>query len=197
MPKGIPLTEHEQLNRRREIVSASVKLFLEQGFPETSMREIAEAAGMGKSSLYDYFTSKDEILVFLVEEVTIALVAQAQAIASLSIAPELRLKQIMHQQLAYLQANGNLFSLLTAEAQRLKPESQKRIQERRYTFQDLIASIVEEGISMGCFRKVTPLNAARLLHNSLVSVLFTTRPAGDAQAMLDEAIEIFLCGIKR
>ena len=42
------------------IANASVSLFLTQGFPETSMREIAVAAGMGKSSLYDYFPTKPE-----------------------------------------------------------------------------------------------------------------------------------------
>ena len=40
MPKGIPLTEAEQLQRRREIANASADLFLTQGFPETSMRAI-------------------------------------------------------------------------------------------------------------------------------------------------------------
>ena len=63
MPKGIPLTEEEQQRRRKEIFDASVHLFLEKGFNETTLREIAEAAGIGKSTLYDYFKSKDEILV--------------------------------------------------------------------------------------------------------------------------------------
>lgn len=197
MPKGIPLTEEELLNRRRVIVGASVKLFLEQGFPETSMRQIAEAAGMGKSSLYDYFTTKDDILVFVMEELTIGIVEQAQAITGLDLPPAARLKQIMNQQLGYLQANNNLFSLLSAEAQRLKPESQRRIQERRYVFQDLVASIIEEGIEIDCFRRVTALNAARLLHYSLISALYTSRPTGSAENMLDEAIDIFLNGIQR
>ena len=68
MPKGIPLTDEELDRRRHEIFDRSVDLFFEKGFRETSMREIAEAAGMGKSSLYDYFETKDEILVWAVED---------------------------------------------------------------------------------------------------------------------------------
>jgi AcrR family transcriptional regulator len=196
MPKGIPLTEAEQSNRRREIAKASVNLFLEQGFPETSMRAIAEAAGMGKSSLYDYFKTKDDILLFIIEDIGIMLTEQAQAIAGLEIAPDVRLKNIMDMQLDYLQANNNLFWLLGAEAQRLKPESQQRIHERRYAFQDLVASIIEEGIAEGYFRSVHPLNAARLLTNSLFAVLYTSRPTGSAKAMLDETMDIFLNGLK-
>ena len=63
MPKGIPLTEAQQMRRRKEISDASIHLFLDKGFNETSMREIAKAAGVGKSTLYDYFKSKDEILI--------------------------------------------------------------------------------------------------------------------------------------
>lgn len=197
MPKGIPLTEEELTNRRREIVNASLPLFLEQGFPETPMRAIAEAAGMGKSSLYDYFATKDDILLFVIEELTVAISEQAQAIVALDLPPDESLKVIMEQQLRFLQANNNLFSLLNAEAQRLKPESLQRIQKRRYAFQDLVASIIQTGIDQSYFRHVTPLHAARLLHNSLLSVLYTTRPTGSAEAMLQEAVDIFLRGIQR
>lgn len=196
MPKGIPLTEAEQLVRRRAIVAASVELFLAQGFQETSMRQVAAAAAMGKSSLYDYFKTKDDILLFMIEEMTSTLTAQTQRIVDLELPPDARLQQIMDMQLGFLQANNHLFWMLSTQAQRLKPESQRRIQERRYAFQDLVRSVIEEGIALGCFRAVDTLLAARLLINSLVSVLYTSRPTGSAKAMLDEAVEIFLRGIK-
>jgi TetR/AcrR family transcriptional regulator, cholesterol catabolism regulator len=197
MPKGIPLTEDQHSNRRREIASTAANLFVEHGFPETSMREIAAAAGMGKSSLYDYFKTKDEILLFIIEDMGITLTERARLIAGLNIPPDAQLKQIMEMQLSYLQASNNLFWLLSSEAQRLKPESQRQIQERRYVFQDLVGSIIEQGIASGRFRVVHPLNAARLLTNSLFSILYTTRPTGSAEAMLDEVVEIFLRGIRR
>lgn len=160
------------------------------------MREIAEAAGMGKSSLYDYFKTKDEILVFVIEEATLQIMNQAQAIARLNIPPEARLKQIMIMQLHFWQANNNLLWRLSAEAQRLKPKSQQRIQVRRYAYQDLVAAVIQEGISLGHFRPVNTLNVARLLINSMVSVLFTTRPTGSSEEMLIEMVEIFLNGLK-
>ena len=60
MPKGIPLTEEEVAKRRHEIFHQVLKILLKKGFQETSMREIAEAAGLGKSTLYDYFKTKDK-----------------------------------------------------------------------------------------------------------------------------------------
>src|SRR5512147_2025363 len=81
MPKGIPLTEEEQAKRRHEIFHQVVNVSLKKGFQETPMREIAEAAGLGKSTLYDYFKTKDEILVYYFEDELDDLTTEAQRIA--------------------------------------------------------------------------------------------------------------------
>ena len=95
MPKGIPLTEEEQARRRKEIFNASVHLFLQKGFNETSMREIAEAAGIGKSTLYDYFPSKDDILLSFVEDELENLTKRGQDIAKQNVGADEKLRQIM------------------------------------------------------------------------------------------------------
>ena len=68
MPKGIILTPEQQEKRREEIISVALQLIEKNGFQKTSMREIAILANMGKSSLYDFFKTKDEIVVYAVEK---------------------------------------------------------------------------------------------------------------------------------
>lgn len=196
MPKGIHLTEEEQVIRRREIFNAASKLFLDKGFQETSMREIAQAAGMGKSSLYDYFKTKDEIVIFVLEEEAQLLTEQAQDIARMDLPPDVRIQQIMEMHLEFMQGNQQLFARLAVEAQRLSLASQRRIQEKRYAYQDLVATVIKHGIEQGCFRDVNPLLTSRLLINSLILILGTSRPVGSAQAMLDDTVDIILKGIK-
>lgn len=50
------------LEKRREIVLAAARLFDEKGYANTSMKEVAQASGMHKPTLYHYFASKDAIL---------------------------------------------------------------------------------------------------------------------------------------
>lgn len=196
MPKGTPLTEEEQIRRRQEIFNACVNIFLEKGFQETSMREIAEVAGMGKSTLYDYFKTKDEIMVFVFEQELNEMISRAQTIAMHNTDAEERLRRIMEMHLQFLVENKNLFLKLSIEAQRLKLESQKRIQNGRYEYQDLLRGLIEEGIREGTFRKVDPLLAARLLVHATAPVVFASRPTGTPQEMLKEAMDIFLKGIQ-
>ncbi len=66
---------------------------------------------------------------------------------------------IAEQYLENLQANKSLFMKLTAESQRLKLESQKKIQDKRHAFQDMIRALIDGGIREGVFRKVDSLLA--------------------------------------
>lgn len=52
---------------KETIIRKSINLFLANGFRGTSVKEITEAAGIGRGTLYWYFKSKDEILVSIFE----------------------------------------------------------------------------------------------------------------------------------
>jgi AcrR family transcriptional regulator len=52
---------------RRRIIDAAYGLFYRKGFLRVSVDAIAEAAGVTKRTLYDHFTSKDELLRAVLE----------------------------------------------------------------------------------------------------------------------------------
>ena len=54
---------------QKEILKAAEKVFLENGFPKASMREIAQEAQVGLSNIYNYFKSKDDIFCTVVRPV--------------------------------------------------------------------------------------------------------------------------------
>jgi AcrR family transcriptional regulator len=197
MPKGTPLTEEEQEKRRHELFHSVVNIFLKKGFQETSMREIAAAAGLGKSTLYDYFKTKDEILIYYFEDQLNDLTEAAQKIALQNRPADERLRQVLQMHLEFLRANKNLFMKLSLEAQRLKLESQEKIQGKRHAYQDLIRALIDEGIRESVFRNVDSLLAARILITSLAPVVFTTRPTGASQELVKETLSIFFKGIEK
>lgn len=196
MPKGIPLTDEEQQRRRREICDASVPLFLDNGFHETTMREIANAAGIGKSTLYDYFNSKDEILVSYFENEIQKITERAQEIVKQESSISEKLRRIMQMHLEYLVDNKNFYLKLTIASQTLPLGSQEKIQVRRHAYQDMLRALIEEGIQRGELRPINPLLAARSVFNLLATAVFTSRPTGTPQEMLEDAFDIFFHGIQ-
>jgi len=196
MPKGIPLTKEEQEKRRHEIFHQVVQIFSKKGFHETSMREVADAAGLGKSTLYDYFKTKDEILIYFFEDQLRDMTQEAQRIALQNLSADERLRQITEKYLESLQANKSLFLKLMQESQRLKLDSQRQVQAKRYAYQDLIRALIDEGIREGVFRKVNSLLAARLLISSISSAVYGSRSTGTPREMLKETLDIFFKGIE-
>ena len=71
MGKRIPTTVKDQdlvAQRRGEIVDVATRLFLERGFHNTSIRDIARACPFNLASLYMYVSSKEDILFLVAQQ---------------------------------------------------------------------------------------------------------------------------------
>ncbi|WP_455538547.1 TetR/AcrR family transcriptional regulator [Terrisporobacter sp.] len=53
----------------KNILMVSTKLFIDQGYDKTTIRQIAEAAGMGRGHLYYYFRKKEDILIHIFKQI--------------------------------------------------------------------------------------------------------------------------------
>ena len=59
------LRQERSLNTRRAILRAAARSFSEQDFDSTTVEDICAAAGVGRSTFYLYFDSKERLLVEL------------------------------------------------------------------------------------------------------------------------------------
>jgi len=59
---------NKQDNVKERIIEASIRLFLAKGFAGTTTKELTDAAGVAKGTLYWHFTSKDRILEEILEK---------------------------------------------------------------------------------------------------------------------------------
>jgi AcrR family transcriptional regulator len=67
---SIPLSRRERKKKetRRRIYSAAFELFLEKGFDNTTVEEIAACADVGKGTVFNYFPHKTSFLAALADE---------------------------------------------------------------------------------------------------------------------------------
>ncbi len=56
------LRERKRQQTRQELISAAMRLFDERGYEQTTVAEIASAAGVSTKTFFNYFASKDEVL---------------------------------------------------------------------------------------------------------------------------------------
>jgi AcrR family transcriptional regulator len=76
---GLDLEQRQQ-ERRRLVLVAALDLFGTQGYARSSIELLCQTAGVGTNSFYDLFSSKEDVLVALYDDLTTGLqdaVAQA------------------------------------------------------------------------------------------------------------------------
>lgn len=62
------MNSNELNEKKQHILDAAISVFIENGFEETSMRQIASAAGLTTGAIYHHFKNKDELFYHAVKE---------------------------------------------------------------------------------------------------------------------------------
>ena len=60
--------EQNKQKTRKAILDAAVSLFTAKGYSETTIADLARAAGVGKGTIYTYFQGKSSIFLTFFEE---------------------------------------------------------------------------------------------------------------------------------
>src|SRR5215831_1907800 len=67
------LRERKKQATREALARAGLELFIERGYDETTLAEIAEAAGVSTRTIFAYFPGKEDILFATIETMRDAL----------------------------------------------------------------------------------------------------------------------------
>ena len=197
MPKGKQRTPEELGKMRLEIAHAAADLIFIKGFNETSISQIASAAGIGKSTFYDFFATKDEIILLLLDEPLAEIRTRAAAIAAGEGTAFERISRVMHMHLDVLMRDKALIFKLSFEFQRLPLSVQIEHENKRQIYQDLLVDLIEEGIADRSFRPVDSDMVMKSLLSILSSVMMTSRPTNSPAGMLDKALDLILIGMQQ
>lgn len=196
MPKGIPLTDDYRLEKRLAIAHAAAELIFQRGYNETSLAQIASKTGIGKSTIYDYFSSKDEIILLLLDEPLAEVRSRAEEIEAGPGAAAARLTQILEMHLDVLLRDKAFIFKLSFEFQRLPLDVQARHETKRQAYQQLLRDLIQKGIDRGSFREVDPDLTVKILLSILSSVILTARPTGSPLEMLKEGLDLIFKGLE-
>ena len=78
-PRSPGVRERTRVAIRKELGEAAVRLFTERGFAETTAREIAAAVGVSERTFFRYFSSKEDVVLGVLDELGIELAARLAA----------------------------------------------------------------------------------------------------------------------
>lgn len=150
-PAPSPDTNHP---KQQEIFVAALRLFQAKGYHGASMQDLADAVGMQKASLYYYFSSKEELLVRVCERGTGAFTQELSEIVASNATATQKLQRAIEGHLVALCEQLELFTVFLREQKFLGETQKKKLRGEGKRHAELLALILQQGISTGEFRKV-------------------------------------------
>src|SRR6478609_7087482 len=135
-----------------DVMRAAVELFSTQGYANTSVQQIVEAAGVTKGAMYHYFESKDDLLFAIYERMLSLQKAHLGEITAGGGAIDDVLRaacsDVVETSIEFL-AEGTVFFL---SQHMLTVPRQQEVARRRREYHDAFADLVRRGQGEGLYR---------------------------------------------
>jgi TetR/AcrR family transcriptional regulator, cholesterol catabolism regulator len=181
-------------NRRELILKTAARLFREKGYEGTSVRDLANAVNIQSGSLFFHFSSKEEILLSILESGLIRAIAILNRNLAGAHTPREKLAALLHGQLrAILVEERDAFTTVLTDWRTLSPRSRKKVIALRDEYEGHVKKVLDELSATGV---IPPDN--RMFRLFLLGAMNWTvqwyRPDGDltVDELADGLLELVL-----
>jgi AcrR family transcriptional regulator len=159
--------------RPEEITAAALECFVERGFANTRLEDVAAKAGISKGTLYLYFANKEELFQAVVREALVArLVEFRSQIESFQGSSSELLELVFKawwERIGSTRISG-IPKLVISEARNFPEIARFYVKEVVRPGRETLAAVIRRGIDRGEFRKVDPDTMAHLLAAPMLQI---------------------------
>ncbi len=185
----------EEPNRRAELIRSAGRLFREQGYAATTIRDIAAAVGMRSGSPFYHFKSKQEILKAVVLEGLNSALAGMAAVTGEGLGPRETFRGLIRAHLdTILEHGGDFVPVLLYEWRSLSDESRAEIVALKNRYEAVWQKTLKDLKKAGLIRADAKLSRL-LIFGALNWTAQWYRPDGalSIDDIADQTAELFLC----
>ncbi len=146
--------------QRKTVLEAAAKMFSERGFAGTSLGDVAKDLKISRPALYYYFSSKEEILSSLVDEISVHSKRSIDDIRRKEVDPVTKLHEMTYNQLLFVMRNKLSYMVVVKTEEELVSDTRKLNLEAKKAVLEAFRGVIQEGIDKGQFRQVDASVAA-------------------------------------
>lgn len=182
------------MSRQAEILATAAKLFSEQGYHATSVRDLADALHIQSGSLYAHVSSKEDLLWRIVQEVDHLIVACAEAVSQ-ELPAEEQVKQLVRSHLALIEESRLSIAVYLRDWESLSLERKEQSRTARRVYKNRLQQAIEAGVEQGAFW-VENTRLATIFIITTVNMIFQWFHA-EGPLSLEEISEQYITSILR
>ncbi|MBB1018217.1 MULTISPECIES: TetR/AcrR family transcriptional regulator [Dietzia] len=185
--------------RREELLSIAAGLFAERGLRATTVRDIADAAGILSGSLYHHFSSKEAIVDEILRGFLDALFGEYRRIVEAGLGPRETLEQLVRASFEAIHRNRDEVAIYQDELKHLRGNPRfDYLRERNTEFREMWTDVLTRGMESGDFRGDLDVRLTyRFLRDTVWVAVRWYRPddENDHAAIADQYLNIVLDGL--
>ena len=186
-------------SRREELLRIAADLFATKGFRNTTVRDIADAAGILSGSLYHHFDSKESMVDELMRTFQAELFAAYDEILASTDDARSKLERAVRLSFETIERRGAEVAIFQNEAATLgQLERFGYLAERNRQSRDVWVSLLTEGVESGALRSDLDITLTyRFVRDTVWVAVRWYRPGGPhtATEVADQYLTILLDGI--
>lgn len=169
-----------------QALEAAQQLFDEFGYEQTSLGDVAAAIGVGRTTLYDYFTDKEDLLATLVETELPDTIAELLGSIPEGLSVDERLGELAVKTVEFVVSDPILGLVMHRELPALAGATQERIAAAHEDLSREFASLYRTGVEAGVFRGMAPDLAGALLQDTIMAAARVLFRGEEPKARLHE-----------
>jgi TetR/AcrR family transcriptional regulator, cholesterol catabolism regulator len=185
--------------RRQQLLDLSARLFAERGYGATTVRDIADEAGILSGSLYHHFASKEEMVDEILSTFLDDLFTSYREIMARDLGARQQLEAVVVESFECIDRHHAAVAIFQNEAAKLAQSPRfAYLNERGREFRRLWQQILEEGVRTGAFRAGLDVDLVyRFIRDTVWVAVRWYRPGGrlSAQTVAAQYLDILLDGI--
>jgi len=159
-----PVRQEAIHDKRAKIIKKATRLFIKKGYAQTTMRDISKATGINLGNLYNYISSKEDILCLSFETYHDPAIDWFQHEGILDIEdPKEQLQKALHQMLIMIHDVMNDILMMYRETRVLPPKFLKIVLKKEGDLVTLFETIIARGVEKKVFNVRDPFFAANML----------------------------------
>jgi AcrR family transcriptional regulator len=160
------------------VLRAAVDEMAEVGYHAATIRTIADRCGMSVSAVYNYYDSKQHILMAICELCMAETVGRARAARDQGASPVERFALLIEHLVLVHTHRRELAFILASEMRSLEPDNLRAITRLRTEVQRMVDREVEAAVAAGRFRVDHPRDASRAVITMCVAIPTWWSPGG-------------------